>query len=102
MKSYSILKTVFLSLNLIGVTAVCIMQWKNLELKKNYVYSTKHEVMDLTKKWDKQTGRTFEKIEDLGLNINAIPLEVIIANLSQNTTTNYLTAYNFLQQGGGG
>lgn len=93
MKSDSILKTVFLTLNLIGVTVVGIMQWKNLKLKKNYVDSSKHVIMDFTKKWDKQTGRTFEKIEDLDLNINAIPLEVIIANLSQNTTTNYLTAY---------
>jgi len=93
MKSDSIFKTVFLLLNLVGVSAVGYLQWRNLELKKKYVSASSQIVSDFTKKWDKQTGRTFAKIEDLDLNINAVPLEVIIANLSQNNTTRYLTAY---------
>lgn len=93
MKSDSWLKTIFLGLNLIGMSTLGIMQWRNLNLKKKEVDLGVKTVSDFTQKWDKQTGRTFEKIEDLDLNINAIPLEVIIANLSESTTSNYLTAY---------
>ena len=50
-------------------------------------------VSAFAKKWDKQTGRVFDEAIDLKLNVNAFPLEVIIANLSQGQSDRYLTAY---------
>lgn len=93
MTNKSIFKTFWLSLYLLGVCAVGLMQWRNLESKKKDLIATKQAVTEFAKKWDKKTGRIFGEEADLKLNVNAYPLEVIVANLSQNNTTRYLTAY---------
>lgn len=93
MTNKSIFKTFWLSLYLLGICAVGLMQWKNLEYKKKDLNDTKQVVHEFAKKWDKKTGRIFGEEADLKLNVNAFPLEVIVANLSQNNTTRYLTAY---------
>ncbi len=93
MTNNSYFKTVWLSLYLLGVGAVGLMQWRNLENKKKDLNSTRQVVLEFAKKWDKKTGRIFGEEADLKLNVNAYPLEVIVANLSQNNTTRYLTAY---------
>jgi len=77
----------------LGVGAVGLMQWRNLENTKKDFNDTKQVVLEFTKKWDKKTGRVFGQEADLKLNVNAYPLEVIVANLSQDNTTRYLTAY---------
>lgn len=93
MTNKSIFKTFWLSLYLLGVCAVGLMQWRNLENTKKDFNDTKQVVLEFTKKWDKKTGRVFGQEADLKLNVNAYPLEVIVANLSQDNTTRYLTAY---------
>jgi flagellar basal body-associated protein FliL len=93
MKNNSFFKTFWLSLYLLGVCAVGLMQWRTLEQTKKNLKSSKAAVAEFTKKWDKQTGRVFGEAADLNLNVNAIPLEVIVANLSEGSSSRYLTAY---------
>ena len=93
MKNNSFFKTFWLSLYFLGVCAVGLMQWRNLEQTKKNLNSSKAAILEFTKKWDKQTGRVFGEAADLNLNVNAIPLEVIVANLSEGQSNRYLTAY---------
>jgi flagellar basal body-associated protein FliL len=94
MKNNSFFKTFWLSLYLLGVCAVGLMQWRNLEHTKKELHSSSKVVSEFAKKWDKQTGRVFGEEADLNLNVNAIPLEIIVANLAQSgDITRYLTAY---------
>ena len=93
MKNGSFFKTLILSLNLIGICAIGAWQWRHQShLKKTQIEISK-TVTEMANKWDKQTGRIFEEKIDLDLNTNAIPLEVVIANLSQNANNRYLTIY---------
>ncbi len=85
-------KTILLTLNLIGLCAVCLMQYRNLNHKMKNLNLAKEEIKEATNIWDKKTGRIFLK-QDLKLTVNAYPLEIIIANLSQHDTTKYFTAY---------
>lgn len=93
MNNNSFFKTIVLSLNLIGITVVAVLQWKNITLKKRSIDSRHKIVSEFAQKWDKQTGRTFGERQDLDLNINAVALEVVVANLSQDNNTRYVTAY---------
>ena len=94
MKNNSFFKTLWLSLYILGVCAVGLMQWKNLANTKKELSTSRQIVSAFAKKWDKQTGRVFGEEADLKLNVNAIPLEVIVANLSEGgNITRYLTAY---------
>jgi flagellar basal body-associated protein FliL len=92
MQKLSFFKTIFLFLNLLGVCAVCSLGWKGYDQKKKDLVITKKVVSETAQKWDKQTGKTFIQ-QDLKLNVNAYPLEVVVANLAQHDTTKYLTAY---------
>jgi flagellar basal body-associated protein FliL len=92
MQKLSFFKTIFLFLNILGVCAVCALQWKSFEKRKKDLAFTKNFVSETAKKWDKQTGKIFVQ-QDLKLNENAFPLEVVVANLAQHDATKYLTAY---------
>ena len=93
MKNGPIFKTIILSVNLLGVCAIGAWQWHHQSILKKEKAETNQIVSELSNKWDKQTGRIFEEKIDLDLNTNAIPLEVVIANLSQNNNNRYLTIY---------
>jgi flagellar basal body-associated protein FliL len=76
----------------LGVCALGIMQWKNLNFKTKELEISQKVVSKYFQKWDAQTKRTFVQT-DLKLNVNAIPLEVVVANLSQNDNTLYVSVY---------